>query len=830
MKAPMFQPLTEAEVAAGQGGHQQRDADEWQPIIPPPEIAPATFRHGQLGEAIQRFPYHNADGELEGYQCRFNFVGEDGEPDKTFRPRRYGTLNGKTGWHWKGWEAGRPLYRLPAILANPDKPILVVEGEGKADAAQAMFPDYVCTAPMNGANSPHLTNYSPCESRSVRVMGDNDAAGHIFADAVARHSQGAGAASVAIVEVPEGFPPKWDFANKLPERWDVPRLHGLLEAARPWKGNEPDAAPAGDEAEERSKPRLLIENCDPHRTVAVLRDILSKAGDLYDRGVPVRLAFDKIQGGAIAQVMTPDILVLMAHMVSRPYVLIEQKDGTVVEKDARLSRTYAVMYLDWRGEWQLRPLNGIASAPLLEDDGAIHSAQGYDQASGMWRENVPDVAGLVPEQPTLDDASTALRLIRETFKTFCFADAETVHDAAWDLDLVDTSKHPGKDESGFLAALLTAVCRPSLHLAPGVLFRAAPMSGAGAGKGLLAHCISIIAFGREPHAVTSGANAEELEKRIAAELMEGSPVLFLDNLNNKAFKSDLLASAITERPARVRVLGRSQMVPLNATAFVILTGNGLSVSEDLARRFIAVEFDARTEDPEARKFPTDIHAEVTERRTELLAALLTIWRWGRLAKGMKTGRALGSFEQWCMWVRDPLIALGCKDPADRVSEAKERDSRRQVIAELFSVWWKKHQDQAIAIRDLAYEVRQVADPQDRGRQYLSSRLEKLDGTRVAGFVLTRQAATGKWGAATYALENTAGPDRHRGHRGHGTGKPPKTRPEAPDAGGAVCTNSNDAGPDYGPKAPMPPMPPMPSTTPQQSESAETDGPRWRKKI
>ena len=56
------------------------------------------------------------------------------------------------------------------------------------------------------------------------------------------------------------------------------------------------------------------------------------------------------------------------------------------------------------------------------------------------------------------------------------------------------------------------------------------MSGAGAGKGLLARCISIIAFGREPHAVTSGANAEESEKRIAAELIEGSPVLFLDNL------------------------------------------------------------------------------------------------------------------------------------------------------------------------------------------------------------------------------------------------------------------------------------------------------------
>ena len=68
------------------------------------------------------------------------------------------------------------------------------------------------------------------------------------------------------------------------------------------------------------------------------------------------------------------------------------------------------------------------------------------------------------------------------------------------------------------------------------------------------------------------------KKPVAAELIEGSPALFLDNLNNTAFKSNLLASAITERPARVRLLGRSQMVPLNASAFVILTGSGLTVS------------------------------------------------------------------------------------------------------------------------------------------------------------------------------------------------------------------------------------------------------------
>jgi hypothetical protein len=539
-----------------------------------------------------------------------------------------------------------------------------------------------------------------------------------------------------------------------------------------------------------NKPRLLVEDHSPDRTVAALRDILAPAGRLYDRGVPVRLAFDQMQGGVVAQIMTPDLLVLTVHEVCRPYA-VKLKKGALIETYVRFPRSFAVMYLDWRGEWQLPLLNGIATSPLLQGIDTINSTEGYDAASGMWCENVPNLSGNVPKRPTKNEAAEALSLIRNTFKTFCFADAETIKNDADGVLIVDLSKPPGRDESSFLAALLTAVCRPSLHLAPGVLLRAPSVSGAGAGKGLLARCICIIAFGREPHAVTAGVTAEELEKRIAAELIQGSPALFLDNLNNTAFKSELLASAITERPARVRVLGRSQMVPLNSSAFVILTGNGLTVSEDLARRFIAVDFDPRTEDPEARPFKTDIRQEVAARRKELLAALLTIWRWGGIAADIKAGLPLGSFALWCRWVRDPLLALGCQDPAERVSQAKERDGRRQVLVDLFGIWWEKHGDRPVAVRDLHDDIKYALDPQRRGRQYLGSRLEALTGTRMAGFMLTRQASVGKWGAATYALGKTDGNEAtkdHRGHRGNGM----SDAPYAPYAEGGDGGNGHAA--------------------------------------
>ncbi len=499
------------------------------------------------------------------------------------------------------------------------------------------------------------------------------------------------------------------------------------------------------------RPRLLVDQANPDLTVAALRDILSSAPNLYDRGVPVRLAVDGSgRGGAFAQVMSADDLVLVAHQVCRPFAL-GAKGGAGAEVDVQLPTSIARMYLGWRGEWRLPPLNGIASAPLLREDGSILSGGGYDPATGIWQEDVPDLTDRIPVTVHRRDALEALRKICRAFRTFCFADANTVFNSKRNIAVVDIDAPPGRDESGFLAALITAICRPSLPLAPGILLRAAPMSGAGTGKGLLARIICLVAFGREPHAVTSGASAEELEKRIAAELMQGNAALFLDNLNNATLRSNLLASAITERPSRVRLLGHSRMLPLNATAFVVLTGNGLSVSEDLARRFVSVNLDAKMEDPESRPFSGDIKARVAERRAELLAATLTIWRWGRQANDITPGRSLGSFEMWCRWVRDPLVTLGCRDPAERIGEAKFHDARRQAIADLFSAWWGKHGGRPVAIRDLHPDVKDVADPHGRGRQYLASHLGSLAGARLAGFVLTRQEATGKWGAATFAL-------------------------------------------------------------------------------
>lgn len=229
----MFDPLTADELAMCPTG--RTDADRWQPIVPPPSEPSSTeLGHCRWGEPVAVFPYFDASGQLEGYVRRYNFTDANGEPAKEFLPLRYGILDGRTGWHCKGWGDARPLFRLPELLATAIAvPVIVTEGELKADCAAQLFPDHAAVSPMNGSGSPHWTDWSALKGRDVVVWPDNDDAGQVFASKVAELCHGAGALRVRVVAVPPEFPPKWDLGDVPPDGWDADKLRRLLDAAQP---------------------------------------------------------------------------------------------------------------------------------------------------------------------------------------------------------------------------------------------------------------------------------------------------------------------------------------------------------------------------------------------------------------------------------------------------------------------------------------------------------------------------------------------------------------------------------------------------------------------
>jgi putative DNA primase/helicase len=506
-------------------------------------------------------------------------------------------------------------------------------------------------------------------------------------------------------------------------------------------------------------PDLEIDRGNLPATAKAIRDAFRDSGDVYDRGAPVRV-MPPATPGALPQIvpLTVDAITNIVHERFRPVIRRRKGNRTWLETET-LPERVARLYQARKGEWQLPQLQGITTAPLLTEDGVIHTANGYHRASGPYCAGVPALA--VPERPTETAAREALFTLRRAFRTFAFADAprriermSAANGELLEVEVVDLDEPPGRGESTLLCAQLCAASRANLWLAPAVIVNAPQLSGSGSGKGLLLCGVWMIAFGVRPWRFTQGGkrNDEEREKRISAALLEAHPCLLLENVNNASLQSETLESALTDRPARTRPFGKLEMVELYSTASIGITGNGLTPARDLVRKVIVTTLDPRTEVPALRRFPHPDEAWLAHlniQRAALLGAALTIWRFGRqreAAGKLVPGEAFGSYDQFCRWCRDPLLALGCQDPVGRIHELRAADPQRELLAELFVAWWEHHQDRWVAPTNrnqpagtavLADAVRVIADPDGRGPQHLRSFLNRLDGTRAAGFVFER---------------------------------------------------------------------------------------------
>jgi hypothetical protein len=538
------------------------------------------------------------------------------------------------------------------------------------------------------------------------------------------------------------------------------------EPPHPASGTSRDQSPRRSRvaAASTALPELVINESDPTATAKELAGLFAaRSNFLFNGNTPVRIA---IEGDSLPRALevTPEAVRVYAHTLCRPVKITKTKaKAGAAPTPAPLSKDIAALYLNGlEGEWGLRSFRGITTAPILRGDGNIRDADGFDQETGLWCHAIPALD--IPERPTKTDAQAALLYLRQFFQTFPYADAARIADHELGVETVDLNKPVGLDESTFLAALLTAVCRQSLELAPAYLVRAPKFSGAGTGKGLAVKAVCIIGSGVRPAAFTSGHDREEFDKRLTAALIEARPAIFLDNFNAKELKSDILSSVLTESPAMVRPMGQSKTVPLNTRASIGITGNAVEVAEDMARRIIATNFDAHMESPEQRKFRPGFLDQVFANRNRLLSAALTIWRWGRQNK-LEHGKPLGSYELWGEWCRDPLLALGCRDPVDRVDEIKAADPHRRTLVEVFDTWRDKHGDSTIKAKDLDPEVIELIDPRaswknDKlqfNRQRVARFLAAHTDTRVGGYLLEQKKADTTRQLASYTLHREEKP-------------------------------------------------------------------------
>ena len=196
-------------------------------------------------------PPANESPTINGAQAIYQYKGSEGET--LFYIARFKDGNGKRltpyswskekGWINKSWPAPRPLYGLDRLATNPDKRVLIVEGEKCVDAMFTIDQSiYEVITWSNGTNSVNKADWSPTYGRKILIWPDADPPGikaaYEIASTLAPHCP-----EIKILEVPDNKD-GWDVADAIAKGADWKKI---LEWARPraelYKRPEPELVP-----------------------------------------------------------------------------------------------------------------------------------------------------------------------------------------------------------------------------------------------------------------------------------------------------------------------------------------------------------------------------------------------------------------------------------------------------------------------------------------------------------------------------------------------------------------------------------------------------------
>lgn len=139
-------------------------------VAPPKGVKVPSFEHKLFGRPSKKWRYKDYEGNVLFFMARYDHDGK-----KDFIPWSY-TTEGK--WIKKGWPRPRPLYGLELLKANPDKPILLVEGEKACDAAREFLSGvYVVMTWPSGVGSWRQTRWETIFGRKILIWPDGDKPG-----------------------------------------------------------------------------------------------------------------------------------------------------------------------------------------------------------------------------------------------------------------------------------------------------------------------------------------------------------------------------------------------------------------------------------------------------------------------------------------------------------------------------------------------------------------------------------------------------------------------------------------------------------------------------
>ena len=427
-------------------------------------------------------------------------------------------------------------------------------------------------------------------------------------------------------------------------------------------------------AEARHKPLIRVVAGDLHRVVDAAEKELAKRGRHYQAGgLIVSVSADPTCGD-------PSIVPTSAPALTRELSVAatwEKYDGRAedwvrCDPPAR----HAGILFDSQNFRYLPPLAGVARQPYFrETDGKLITQPGYDKTAQRF--GVFDARQFVLHDPTPEAGRTALALLEDLLTEFRF--------------VADT------DKAAALAAIFTAVVRPTLAYAPAFHVQA-PVFGSG--KTYLCELIGAFAGPGGNSKVSYPTTSEEATKVILALLLTSPAVIEFDDMDTDWIPHGTIKRMLTAENITDRILGVSKTATVSTRTLFLGSGNNVGPIRDLLRRVLTIHIDPRCATPATMSYkglPVD---KVRQNRGLYVAAVLTIVQAWRAAGSPRAAvDSIVTFGgAWSDYCRHPLMWLGHPDPATALLEQVRHDPDGDALSGLMCEWHAAFGSAATTVR------------------------------------------------------------------------------------------------------------------------------------
>ena len=432
--------------------------------------------------------------------------------------------------------------------------------------------------------------------------------------------------------------------------------------------------------EARNKPEIRIIEGDLHRVLNAAEKTLAATGNHYQSGGLIVTISTNTETGdpSIVPVNVPTLTRIMSHQIT--WLKFKEKSGTYVPCDPP-TRHISILS-DCQTYAHLPNLSGIARQPYFrESDGNFVTEVGYDKVSQRF--GVFDARKFVTPEPTYGAARTALDLLESLLVEFIFV--------------------AQADKAASIAAIFTAVTRPSFAFAPGFHVKAATI---GSGKSYLCELVSAFAKPGETKKVSYPPTSEEATKVILSLLISAPAVVEFDDMATDWIPHGIINRMFTSEFITDRILGVSKTATVSTRTLFLASGNNVGPVRDLLRRVLTINIDHRCATPATKSYKGSPVDTVRKDRGRYVTAVLTIILAWKAAGSPRTEveNVVTYGGAWADYCRHPLIWLGLVDPATALLEKVKHDPDADALLTLIKAWHKRFGSTPTTVRKVIRET------------------------------------------------------------------------------------------------------------------------------